>query len=62
LFYFAVHGREVCSENNIATTKYPCVKSTGEVTTCYSCLSHNCDDARSVGSGVNAADDMVKEL
>uniref|UniRef100_A0A8B9J4X9 Collagen and calcium binding EGF domains 1 n=1 Tax=Astyanax mexicanus TaxID=7994 RepID=A0A8B9J4X9_ASTMX len=28
-------GREVCSENNIATTKYPCVKATGEVTTCY---------------------------
>ncbi|GAA6087963.1 collagen and calcium-binding EGF domain-containing protein 1, partial [Tachysurus ichikawai] len=28
-------SREVCSENNIATTKYPCVKSTGEVTTCY---------------------------
>uniref|UniRef100_A0A8C2GL75 Collagen and calcium binding EGF domains 1 n=1 Tax=Cyprinus carpio TaxID=7962 RepID=A0A8C2GL75_CYPCA len=27
--------REVCSENKIATTKYPCVKSTGEVTTCY---------------------------
>uniref|UniRef100_W5KM20 Collagen and calcium binding EGF domains 1 n=1 Tax=Astyanax mexicanus TaxID=7994 RepID=W5KM20_ASTMX len=26
---------EVCSENNIATTKYPCVKATGEVTTCY---------------------------
>ncbi|XP_037547823.1 collagen and calcium-binding EGF domain-containing protein 1 [Nematolebias whitei] len=24
-----------CSENNISTTKYPCVKSTGEVTTCY---------------------------
>ncbi|ROL47388.1 Collagen and calcium-binding EGF domain-containing protein 1 [Anabarilius grahami] len=22
--------REVCSENKIATTKYPCVKSTGE--------------------------------
>ncbi|XP_072517858.1 collagen and calcium-binding EGF domain-containing protein 1 isoform X1 [Salminus brasiliensis] len=27
--------REVCSENHIATTKYPCVKATGEVTTCY---------------------------
>ncbi|KAK7131466.1 hypothetical protein R3I94_016558 [Phoxinus phoxinus] len=27
--------REVCSESKIATTKYPCVKSTGEVTTCY---------------------------
>ncbi|XP_051532801.1 collagen and calcium-binding EGF domain-containing protein 1-like [Myxocyprinus asiaticus] len=27
--------REVCSENKIATTKYPCVKSTGDVTTCY---------------------------
>ncbi|KAM6984700.1 collagen and calcium-binding EGF domain-containing protein 1 [Aplochiton taeniatus] len=26
---------EVCSENKIATTKYPCMKSTGEVTTCY---------------------------
>uniref|UniRef100_A0A8C9YH82 Collagen and calcium binding EGF domains 1 n=1 Tax=Sander lucioperca TaxID=283035 RepID=A0A8C9YH82_SANLU len=26
---------EECSENNISTTKYPCVKSTGEVTTCY---------------------------
>uniref|UniRef100_A0A3B4YYP7 Collagen and calcium-binding EGF domain-containing protein 1-like n=1 Tax=Stegastes partitus TaxID=144197 RepID=A0A3B4YYP7_9TELE len=26
---------EKCSENNISTTKYPCVKSTGEVTTCY---------------------------
>ncbi|KAM6902256.1 collagen and calcium-binding EGF domain-containing protein 1 isoform 3-T3 [Xenentodon cancila] len=26
---------ETCSENNISTTKYPCVKSTGEVTTCY---------------------------
>ncbi|XP_055369471.1 collagen and calcium-binding EGF domain-containing protein 1 isoform X2 [Betta splendens] len=28
-------GGEECSENNISTTKYPCVKSTGEVTTCY---------------------------
>uniref|UniRef100_A0AAY4C632 EGF-like domain-containing protein n=1 Tax=Denticeps clupeoides TaxID=299321 RepID=A0AAY4C632_9TELE len=27
--------REVCSENKIATTNYPCVKSSGEVTTCY---------------------------
>ncbi|XP_024859814.1 collagen and calcium-binding EGF domain-containing protein 1 isoform X2 [Kryptolebias marmoratus] len=26
---------EKCSENNISTTKYPCVKSTGEITTCY---------------------------
>ncbi|XP_071197543.1 collagen and calcium-binding EGF domain-containing protein 1 isoform X2 [Salvelinus alpinus] len=26
---------EVCSENKIATTKYPCLKPTGEVTTCY---------------------------
>lgn len=26
---------EECSENNISTTKYPCVKSTGEMTTCY---------------------------
>ncbi|XP_068191415.1 collagen and calcium-binding EGF domain-containing protein 1 isoform X2 [Antennarius striatus] len=24
-----------CSENNVSTSKYPCVKSTGEVTTCY---------------------------
>ncbi|XP_010900162.2 collagen and calcium-binding EGF domain-containing protein 1 isoform X1 [Esox lucius] len=27
--------REFCSENNIATTKYPCLKPTGEETTCY---------------------------
>nr|XP_006627274.2 PREDICTED: collagen and calcium-binding EGF domain-containing protein 1 isoform X1 [Lepisosteus oculatus] len=27
--------REVCSENKIATTKYPCLKPTGELTTCY---------------------------
>ncbi|TRY98667.1 hypothetical protein DNTS_005908, partial [Danionella cerebrum] len=27
--------RDLCSESKIATTKYPCVKSTGEVTTCY---------------------------
>lgn len=27
--------REKCNENNVSTTKYPCVKSTGEVTTCY---------------------------
>ncbi|KAJ0013029.1 hypothetical protein NQD34_017363 [Periophthalmus magnuspinnatus] len=26
---------EKCSENNIATTIYPCLKSTGEVTTCH---------------------------
>ncbi|XP_061589251.1 collagen and calcium-binding EGF domain-containing protein 1 isoform X1 [Cololabis saira] len=26
---------EKCSDNNISTTKYPCVKATGEVTTCY---------------------------
>ncbi|XP_028318745.1 collagen and calcium-binding EGF domain-containing protein 1 isoform X2 [Gouania willdenowi] len=26
---------EKCSENNISTSKYPCVKSSGEVTTCY---------------------------
>ncbi|XP_066566877.1 collagen and calcium-binding EGF domain-containing protein 1 isoform X2 [Amia ocellicauda] len=26
---------EVCSESKIATTKYPCMKSTGELTTCY---------------------------
>lgn len=30
-----VFHSEECSENNISTTKYPCVKSTGEVTTCY---------------------------
>uniref|UniRef100_A0A4W4EAK7 EGF-like domain-containing protein n=1 Tax=Electrophorus electricus TaxID=8005 RepID=A0A4W4EAK7_ELEEL len=28
-------AREVCSENHTATTKYPCVKSTGELTTCF---------------------------
>ncbi|XP_039606429.1 collagen and calcium-binding EGF domain-containing protein 1 isoform X1 [Polypterus senegalus] len=27
--------REVCSENKIATTKYPCLKPTGELTTCF---------------------------
>uniref|UniRef100_A0A3P9HR31 Collagen and calcium binding EGF domains 1 n=1 Tax=Oryzias latipes TaxID=8090 RepID=A0A3P9HR31_ORYLA len=27
--------REKCSENNISTSKYPCMKTTGEVTTCY---------------------------
>ncbi|XP_029108952.1 collagen and calcium-binding EGF domain-containing protein 1 isoform X2 [Scleropages formosus] len=27
--------REVCSENKVVTAKYPCLKSTGEVTTCY---------------------------
>ncbi|XP_036060382.1 collagen and calcium-binding EGF domain-containing protein 1 [Onychomys torridus] len=27
--------REVCSENKIATTKYPCLKSSGELTTCF---------------------------
>ncbi|XP_058880745.1 collagen and calcium-binding EGF domain-containing protein 1-like isoform X1 [Acipenser ruthenus] len=27
--------REVCSENNVATTKYPCLKPTGELTTCF---------------------------
>uniref|UniRef100_F1MZQ2 Collagen and calcium binding EGF domains 1 n=1 Tax=Bos taurus TaxID=9913 RepID=F1MZQ2_BOVIN len=27
--------REVCSENNIATTKYPCLKPSGELTTCF---------------------------
>ncbi|TWW66465.1 Collagen and calcium-binding EGF domain-containing protein 1 [Takifugu flavidus] len=26
---------EECSENNVSTTKYPCVKSTGEAATCY---------------------------
>uniref|UniRef100_A0A663FH91 Uncharacterized protein n=1 Tax=Aquila chrysaetos chrysaetos TaxID=223781 RepID=A0A663FH91_AQUCH len=26
--------REVCSENKIATTRYPCLKPTGELTTC----------------------------
>ncbi|XP_074546674.1 collagen and calcium-binding EGF domain-containing protein 1 isoform X2 [Halichoeres trimaculatus] len=30
----ATDGGE-CSENNVSTTKYPCVKSTGEVATCY---------------------------
>ncbi|KAF7464794.1 Hypothetical predicted protein [Marmota monax] len=28
--------REICSENKISTTKYPCLKSSGELTTCYS--------------------------
>ncbi|XP_063509847.1 collagen and calcium-binding EGF domain-containing protein 1 isoform X3 [Pongo pygmaeus] len=27
--------REICSESKIATTKYPCVKPSGELTTCY---------------------------
>ncbi|NWT98070.1 CCBE1 protein, partial [Urocynchramus pylzowi] len=27
--------REVCSENKIATTRYPCLKPTGELTTCF---------------------------
>ncbi|XP_041425732.1 collagen and calcium-binding EGF domain-containing protein 1 [Xenopus laevis] len=27
--------REVCSENKITTTKYPCVKPTGELATCF---------------------------
>lgn len=27
--------REVCSENKITTTKYPCLKSSGELTTCF---------------------------
>ncbi|XP_008527628.1 collagen and calcium-binding EGF domain-containing protein 1 isoform X2 [Equus asinus] len=27
--------REVCSENKIATTKYPCLKPSGELTTCF---------------------------
>lgn len=31
---FSPH-REVCSENKIATTKYPCLKSSGELTTCF---------------------------
>ncbi|XP_030623811.1 collagen and calcium-binding EGF domain-containing protein 1 [Chanos chanos] len=48
MFTFFAHGflwtfreekedadRETCSENKISTTKYPCVKSTGEVTACY---------------------------
>lgn len=30
-----VCGREECSENNVSTTKYPCVKSSGEAATCY---------------------------
>lgn len=34
LLLFSLH-REKCSENNVSTTKYPCVKSTGEITTCY---------------------------
>ncbi|XP_057674093.1 collagen and calcium-binding EGF domain-containing protein 1 [Corythoichthys intestinalis] len=29
------HFGEECSENNISTTKYSCVKSSGEVATCY---------------------------
>ncbi|KFO23938.1 Collagen and calcium-binding EGF domain-containing protein 1 [Fukomys damarensis] len=28
--------REICSENKIATTKYPCLKPSGELTTCFS--------------------------
>ncbi|XP_049638014.1 collagen and calcium-binding EGF domain-containing protein 1 [Suncus etruscus] len=28
-------GREVCSENKVATTKYPCLKPSGELTTCF---------------------------
>ncbi|XP_076027902.1 collagen and calcium-binding EGF domain-containing protein 1 isoform X2 [Genypterus blacodes] len=28
-------GGEECSENKISTSKYPCLKPTGEVTTCY---------------------------
>ncbi|KAK1176120.1 collagen and calcium-binding EGF domain-containing protein 1-like isoform X1 [Acipenser oxyrinchus oxyrinchus] len=31
--------REVCSENNVATTKYPCLKPTGELTTCFRYVS-----------------------
>ncbi|KAM8985129.1 collagen and calcium-binding EGF domain-containing protein 1 isoform 2-T2 [Ara ararauna] len=27
--------REICSENKIATTRYPCLKPTGELTTCF---------------------------
>ncbi|XP_021094858.1 collagen and calcium-binding EGF domain-containing protein 1 isoform X1 [Heterocephalus glaber] len=27
--------REICSENKIATTKYPCLKPSGELTTCF---------------------------
>lgn len=30
-----VFGREECSENNVSTTKYPCVKPSGEAATCY---------------------------
>ncbi|KAI4816386.1 hypothetical protein KUCAC02_008713, partial [Chaenocephalus aceratus] len=30
----ASNGEE-CSENKISTTKYPCLKPSGEVTTCY---------------------------
>ncbi|XP_004601757.2 collagen and calcium-binding EGF domain-containing protein 1 [Sorex araneus] len=29
------HDREVCSENKIATTKYPCLKPSGELATCF---------------------------
>ncbi|MXQ96346.1 hypothetical protein E5288_WYG022875 [Bos mutus] len=32
LFFY---GKEVCSENNIATTKCPCLKPSGELTTCF---------------------------
>ena len=31
----ALSYREVCSENKIATTRYPCLKPTGELTTCF---------------------------
>ncbi|VFV44240.1 Hypothetical predicted protein, partial [Lynx pardinus] len=37
---------EICSENKIATTKYPCLKSSGELTTCFrnwiSCTAERC--------------------
>ncbi|XP_068958826.1 collagen and calcium-binding EGF domain-containing protein 1-like [Petaurus breviceps papuanus] len=32
---FEDSDREVCSENKITTTKYPCLKPTGELTTCF---------------------------
>ncbi|KAF4793150.1 hypothetical protein TURU_114048 [Turdus rufiventris] len=35
--------REVCSENKIATTRYPCLKPTGELTTCFSAKNRKPD-------------------
>ncbi|KAJ6656108.1 hypothetical protein lerEdw1_004158 [Lerista edwardsae] len=31
--------REVCSESRVATTRYPCLKPSGELTTCFSVIS-----------------------